>query len=180
MCRIIIGMLVLLGSCGLSFSQKPSEVTVMIRVLDYKSGHPARDRNVALSTVPINRNVHDWVIAKTRKDGVASFTIKTPLPAVLWVDPEAGSFRNFSCTQSDSELDFPGGARIQVDFSGVLHLATSEVLHQGIVGRFTKNPLCQPHMSSIPPEQPGIIVIFTRHLNPWLTLRRFMHEAFNG
>ena len=178
--RIIIAMLVLLGSCGLSFSQTPSEVAVTIRVLDYKTGHPARGRNVALSTVPTNRNFHDWVIAKTGKDGVASFTIKTPLPATLWIDPEAGSFRNFSCTQSDSELDFPNGVRIQVDFSGVLHLTTSEVLQQGIVGRFAKNPLCQPDTFSVPPEQPGIIVIFTRHLSPWLTLRRFTHEVFNG
>jgi hypothetical protein len=177
--RTIIGLMVVLGNCGLSFSQGSSEVTVMIRVLDYKSGHPSKGRKVALSAAPIIRNDHDWVIAKTSKDGVASFAIKEPLPQLLRIDPEAGSFANWSCTQSDAELEV-SGVRLAVDFSGVLHLATSQVLQQGVVGRFTKNPLCQPHTSSIPPERPGVIVIFTRHLSPWLILRRFMHEAFNG
>jgi len=151
----------------------------MIRVLDYKSGYPAKGRKVALSTAPIIRNDHDWMLAKTSKDGMALFTIKEPLPQLLRIDPEAGSFANWSCTQSDAELDV-SGVRLEVDFSGVLHLATSQVLQQGVVGRFTKNPLCQPHMFSIPPERPGVIVIFTRHLSPWLRFRRFMHEAFNG
>ena len=143
----------------------------MIRVLDYRSGHPARVRKVALSTAPEIRSDSDWVIARTRKDGMAWFTIKEPMPQLLLIDPEAGSFANWSRTLSSDA---------QFDNSGVLELATSRVLHQGVVGRFTKHPLCQPHTSSIPPEQPGIIVIFTRHLNPWLTLRRFMHEVFNG
>ena len=142
----------------------------MVRVLDYKSGHPARGRKVALSTAPVIRNDHDWVIAKTRKDGVALFTIKEPLPTILRIDPEAGSFPNFSCTQSDA----------QFDNSGVLELLTSQVLEHGIVGNFTNNPLCQHHVSSSPTAQPGVIVIYTRHLNPWLIFQRFMHEAFNG
>src|SRR5215470_8511125 len=143
----------------------------MIKVLDYKSGHPARGRKVALSTVSGNRNDHDWVIRKTRKDGTAIFTVNEPLPTILWIDPEGGVPANFSCTQSDAELDFPG-KRIEVDFSGVLHLATSQVVQQGVVGRFTKNPLCQPHTPSIPSEKPGLVVIFTRHLSPWVTVRR--------
>lgn len=169
--RIIISLLAALGSCGLSFSQRPSEVTVAVRVLDYKSGHPAKGRKVALSTAPVPENNRDWVIAKTKKGGVAWFTIREPLPTILWIDPEAGSSANFSCTQSDAELDLHG-ARYEVHFSGVLHPATSRVLQQGIVGRFANNPLCQPHTSLIPPEQPRVIVIFTRHLSPWLEFRR--------
>src|SRR5215469_10837138 len=170
MCRIIISLLVVLGTSRLSFAQ-PSEVTVMIRVLDYKSGHPSRDRKVALSTAPEIRSDRDWVTAKTSKDGVASFTLKEPVLQHLLIDPQAGSLANWSRTLSSDA---------QFDNSGVLELATSQVLRQGIVGRFTKHPLCQPHTSSIPREHPGVIVIFTRHLNPWPTFRRFMHEAFNG
>jgi len=170
MCRIMISLLVVLGNCGFLFSQRPSEVTAMIRVLDYKSGHPAKGRKVALSTAPIIRNDHDWVIAKTSKDGVALFTIKEPLPEIVRIDPEAGSFANWSCTQSDARFDF----------SGVLELATSQLLEQGVVGTFTSSPLCQHHVSSSPTAQPGVIVVYTRHLNPWLKFRRFMHEAFNG
>jgi hypothetical protein len=144
---------------------------MMVQVLDYKSGHPARGRKVALGTASKIRRDHDWVTTRTSKDGMALFMIKEPMPPRLLIDPEAGSFASFSCTLSSDA---------QSDNSGVLELATSQVLQQGMVGRFTKNPLCQPHTSSTPPERPGVIVIFTRHLSPWLQFRRFMHEAFNG
>jgi hypothetical protein len=166
-----VSLLAVLGSCGFSFSQRPSEVTVAVRVLDYKSGHPARGRKVAISTVLVPENNRDWVIAKTKKGGVALFTIREPLPIILWIDPEAGSSANFSCTRADAELDLHG-VRNEVHFSGVLHPATFQVLQRGIVGTFTNNPLCQPHTPLIPPQRPGVIVIFTRHLSPWLEFRR--------
>ena len=98
------------------------------------------------------------------------FTIKEPLPNVLRIDPEAGSFSNWSCTKSDAKFDF----------SGVLDLETSAVMQRGVVGDLTKHPLCQHRVSSTPTAQPGEIVVYTRHLNPWLTFRQFMHDAFIG
>ena len=170
MSRTLMNLIVVVASCGLSFSQGGSQVPVMARVLDYRSGHPARGRRVAISTAPAIRNDHDWVISKTGKDGVALFTIRDPMPKLLRIDAEAGSFANWSCTRSDARFDL----------SGALELETSQVLGQGVVGNFTNGPLCQHHVSSIPTAKPGVIVIYTRHLNSWLRFRRFIHEAFNG
>jgi hypothetical protein len=138
-------------------------------VLDYRNGRPALGRKVGLLVAPANAKNDDWLVAKTGKDGVASFRITGPLPQTLRVDPVAGSFANWSCTRSGAKLDF----------WGVLDLETSEVVQRGVVGEFTNHPLCQHHTSANPAARPGEIVIYTRHLNPWLTFRRFMHEVFN-
>jgi hypothetical protein len=142
-----MSLIIVAASCGLSFSKGGSQVTVMVRVLDYRTGHPARGRRVAISTAPTIRNDHDWLISKTGKDGVALFKIKEPMPRLLRIDPEAGSFANWSCTQSDARFDL----------SGTLELATSQVLGQGVIGNFTNSPLCRHHVSLIPAAKPGVI-----------------------
>jgi hypothetical protein len=168
MSRILVTFLVVAASYSPSFSQTPSEVRV--RVLDYRNALPARGRKVGLVVAPANAKNDNWLIAKTNRDGVASFRISGSLRQTLRVDPEAGSLANWSCTRSNAEFDF----------SGVLDLETSEVLQHGVVGELTNHPLCQHHTSSTLTARPGEIVVYTRHLNPWLTVRRFMHEVFNG
>jgi hypothetical protein len=166
--RALITFLIVAASCNLSFSQTLSEVRV--GVLDYRNGRPARGRKVGLLVAPANAKNDNWIIANTNRDGVASFHITGPLPQTLHVDPEAGSFTSWSCTRSDAKFGF----------TGVLRLETSEVLQRGVVGELTNHPLCQHHISSTAAARPGEIVIYTRHLNPWLTFRRFMHEVLNG
>lgn len=90
-------------------------------MLDYPNGRPARGRKVGLLISPANAKNDNWLVVKTRGDEVASFPITGPLPQTLYVDLEAASFANWSCTRSDAEFDF----------SRVLDLETSEILQRG-------------------------------------------------
>ena len=170
MWRTLAAMLVVLEICGFGYAQNQREMAVIVLVLDYRSGHPVAGRPVALSLAAEIRKTDNWLIKKTDRNGVASFRIKVPPPEIFRVDPEAGSWAEWSCTQS----------YLGADFSGALELATSEVLNRGVVGDITHHPLCQPHVSSRPTAKPGIIVVYTRHLNPWLRFRRIMHETLSG
>jgi hypothetical protein len=91
---------------GLAFSQEPREI--QIRVLDYRTGLPVGGRKVGLSVSRENED-RAWLVAKTGKDGVASFPIGVPVPQVLHIDPEGGSLANWSCTRSDATLDTLSG-----------------------------------------------------------------------
>ena len=152
MLRILTSLTVMIVS-GLSFSQVSSEVQV--RVLDYRTGQPAKHWKVGILAG------NDWLKAETATDGLASFRISGPLPQTLSVDPEAGSWSEWGCSDK-----------------GIFQ--TSEVLQRGAVTGFLQDPLCQHHTLSTAIGHPGEIVIYIRHLNPWLTLRRVMWEAFNG
>jgi len=153
MLRILASLIVVGVSCGLSFSQGPS--VVQVRVLDYKTGHPAKNWKVGLL---IGSN---WLKAETAKDGFASFRISGPLPQSLTIDPEAGSWSDWGCSSKEN-------------------FQTSEVLQRGTIAEFSQHPLCQHHTVSTAAANPGEIVIYIRHLNPWLTFRRVMWEAFYG
>jgi hypothetical protein len=160
MSRTLITLLVVATTCNLVFSQTPSDIRV--RVLDYRNGRPTQGRKVGLLIGPGGARNDKWLVAKTDRQGLASFRITGPLPQILSVDPEGGVLANWSCTR------------------GVLDLETSRVLQRGFVAEFTDHPFCQHHTSVIPPARPGEIVVYTRHLNAWWTFRRFMHEAFHG
>jgi hypothetical protein len=153
MFRILGSLTIVAVTCGLCFSQAPSEVKV--RVLDYRTGHPAARWKVGLL-------VRDnWVVAKTAKDGVAMFRISEPLPQTVTIDPEAGSWSEWACSDK-----------------GIFQ--TSEVLQHGFGTGFLQHPLCRHHTASDVIPRNGEIVIHVRHLNPWLTLRRVLWECFYG
>lgn len=140
-------------SSGLCFSQASSDVK--IRVLDYTTGHPAKRWKVGLFTG------NNWLVAKTAKDGLASFRITGPLAQTLSIDAEAGWWSEWSCSDK-----------------GIFQ--TSEVLQRGVVTGFLQHPLCQHHTLSTATAHAGEIVMYVRHLNPWLTFRRVLWETFYG
>lgn len=150
MSRILTSLLVVALSCGFSFAQDDLH-EVKVHVLDYRTGHPVKGWEVGLLSLT----------AKTEKDGVALFRIAGPLPPILSVNPEAGGWSEWSCTDFQS-------------------LQTTEVLQSGVEGKFLKHPLCREHVSSTTTPHGGEIVIYVRHLNPWLTFRRVLWEIFYG
>lgn len=152
MLRVFICLMVAVWSCGFAFSQSVSEVRVL--VLDYRTGNARKGWRVGLLVGS------DWQLARTGKDGVALFSIGKIFPKTLKIDAEAGSWSEWSCTNEQS-------------------FETSEVLERGTVARLLSHPLCRNHTSSIP-ALPGVVVIYGRHLNPWLTFRRVLWEAFYG
>ena len=160
MYRSLITFLVVAASCNLALSQAAFDVRV--RVLDYRNGRPTPGRKVGLLIGPADLRDSKWLVAKTDRNGVASFRFTGVLPQTLSVDPEGGVLANWSCTK------------------GMVDLATSDVLQRGLIGEFTDHPFCQHHNSVNPLAQPGEIVVYTRHLSAWWTFRRFMHEGFNG
>lgn len=151
--RILASMIVVAVSCGLSFSQVLSEVKV--HVLDYRTGHPAKGWKIGLLIG------NSWIAGETAKDGLALFHLSEPIPQTLSIDPEAGGWSQWSCSDK-----------------GIFQ--TSEVLQHGVVTGFLQHPLCQHHTPLHPAPHAGEIVIYIRHLNPWLTFRRVLWETFYG
>ncbi len=146
-------LLFAVGTCACSFSQSVSEVKV--RVLDYRTGHPKKGWRVGLLLG------EDWQSGRTGKDGIALFRVQTILPKTLSIDAEAGSWSEWSCTNQQS-------------------FDTSEVLQGGMVAPLLSHPLCRQPTASIPTIQAGEVVIYVRHLNPWLTFRRVLWETLYG
>ncbi|HWY70029.1 MAG TPA: hypothetical protein VNX88_15265 [Terriglobales bacterium] len=163
MSRIVTSLLVAAVSCGLSFAQARSDVRVLVLnyrtdvrvlVLNYRTGHPVKGWEVGLHTGT------GWVVGRTAKTGEAVFRIFDPVPQTLSIDPEAGGWSAWSCTQEYS-------------------FQTSEVLQTGIAGKVFNHPFCRTHISSTAAHA-GEIVIYVRRLNPWLTFRRVLWETFYG
>lgn len=150
---ILASLLIVAACCSFSFPQSLDQVKV--RVLDYRTGKPAKQWEVRLLTG--NRSL----VAVTAKDGAALFPTTGPLPDTLSVDPEAGSWSQWSC--ADRWI-----------------FRTSDVLQHGVVAGFLQHPLCRQHMTSTATTVAGEIVIYARHLNPWLTFRRILWETFHG
>jgi hypothetical protein len=145
-----------LSSIGSNVCWAQAATEVRVRVLDYRTGLPVKGRLVGLESAAIGQ----WSVATTDKDGVATFQLSNPLPQVLTIDSEV-TLANWSCTERRE-------------------FQTSEVLERGIVGGFEDHQLCKVHTPTLAVAQPGEIIVYTRHLNAWLTFRRFMHEAVNG
>jgi hypothetical protein len=155
-------LLVVVGlASGPCWAQVLAEVRV--RVLDYKTGRPVQQRTVGV-LLPDNegqiRNDSVTMLEKTGRDGVAVFRFTQPLPPTLWIIA-AYTMADWSCTERQE-------------------FGTTEVLEHGAVGDLTAFWLCEHHTSSTAIAQPGEVVVYTRHLNPWLRFRRFLHEAVNG
>jgi hypothetical protein len=146
-----------LFSTGFSVCWAQATTELRVRVLDYKTGRPAKGRSVGLLD---NAAIHHWLLAKTDKDGVATFHLSNSLPQILTIDPEV-TLANWSCSKHHE-------------------FGTSEVLQHGMVGDFDDHPLCKGHTYSVAVARPGEIVVYTRRLSEWLRLRRFTHEAING
>ena len=139
-----------------SFCCGQASGVVRVLVLDYRTGRPVIGHDVGLGGADFGH----WSIARTDKRGIAIFSIDTPLPQALTIDPEV-TLANWSC-------------------SGLREFQTSEVLERGMVAGFEDHPLCKDHTSKPAVAEPGEIIVYTRHLNAWLTFRRFLHEAING
>jgi hypothetical protein len=158
--RSLTVLLVAIASC-ICYSQVESQVRV--RVLDYKTGRPVQRHTVGL-LLPDDegeiRNNSRTLLAKTGRDGIAVFRITKPLPPRIWVSPEH-SMGDWSCTATQ-------------DFR------TSDVFRVGVVGAFENHPLCKHHTTLSATAEPGEVVVYLRHLNGWLSFRRFLHEVFNG
>lgn len=151
--RIFVSLMLMIASCSFSFSQAATDVK--IRVLDYKTGKAVKRWKIELFT-------GDKAFpSKTAKDGIALFQVPKPLPRTLSVNPEAGWWDQWSCTDTRE-------------------FQTSEVLQAGVVGKISDNRLCHRHATSTATAKPGEIVIYTRRLNPWLTFRRVLWETFYG
>jgi hypothetical protein len=140
-----------------SFCWAQTTTEVRVRVLDYRTGHPAEGRTIGLLDSVPRRH---WLIARTGRDGVATFHLSSSLPQTLTIDPEV-TLSYWSCSR-------------QQEFG------TSEVLQHGVVGDFEDHPLCKDHTSSVGVALAGEIVVYARRLNEWLRFRRFLHEAING
>lgn len=153
MFRVFTSIVVVVMTCGFSFSQTASDLKV--RVLDWKNGRPVAGWKVGLLAGD------KWLVTKTAKDGVASFRVAEPMPQKLTIDGEAGSWSEWSCS-ANGEFE------------------TSEVLQHGVVTGILHHPLCQRNTASTSAAHTGEIVLYVRHLNPWLTFRRVLWEAFYG
>jgi hypothetical protein len=148
--QIIINLLIVLGSYGLSFSQKPSAVTVMIRVLDYKSGRPVKHHRIGLllGSVADRRDWTHHIVKKTTcSDGTAVFELSS-LPSEM------------SLVENGMEVTFP----------------TAEVIGRGAVAysydAYSNRPLPWPIV-----KQPGELVVYTHRYNPLQRFTRFLSDV---
>lgn len=125
-------------------------VELRVRILDYKTGQPIRDRRVQLTLSGPDgewRNNDQKMISKTGADGLAVFRIKTIPPRVDVVD-----LADYLCT-------FPE------------EFAAEEILHHGVVGRQIETSFCKPHASSNPDMHAGEVVFYVHRMSFWKRVR---------
>jgi hypothetical protein len=131
---------------------------IRVRLLDYKTGRPLKDRYVQL-TVPWPNKVsgyhEEYLTAKTKKDGVAIFHFSGWLPPAV----EVVLLNDWAC-------------------SDLRPFTTDEVLHQGLVVQFEANhhPWCRSHFTQPVTAEPGVIVCYAHRLNLFQRFRRSVEE----
>jgi hypothetical protein len=161
--NLLIPVLVLLALSSKSHGQSvvpASEVRVL--VLDYKTGLPAKGREVTMILPDAKGDVYEHslrIIKKTGENGIAVFHLSSPLPAQLWAVTDA--MADFPCTRRQS-------------------FETAEVLQRGIIGHHADFELCKNPTSRPATAQPGEIVLYIRRLNALLRFRRVVWEVFQG
>ena len=131
---------------------------VQVLVLDYKTGRPAKGREVEVMLPDAKGDIYNSsprIFKKTGKDGIAVFHLASPVPPQLWV------IADFPCTRQQA-------------------FETTELLQRGIVGDHADFELCKNPTPRPARAQPGEIVVYIRRLNPWLRFERLVWEIFEG
>jgi hypothetical protein len=159
MYRVLITFLLSLVAYAACHGQNvPSISAVQVLVLDYKTGQPAKGREVEVMLPDAKGDIYSnspRIFKKTGKDGIAVFHIASPVPPQLWV------IADFPCTRQQA-------------------FATTEILQQGIVGDHADFALCKKPTSRPVTPRPGEVVLYIRRLNPWLKFERLVWEIFES
>jgi hypothetical protein len=159
MSRVLVFFLTFLAASSICQAQAvPSVSEIRVLVLDYKTGRPVKGREVEVMLPDVMGQIHNrspLIVQKTRKDGIASVQVPSPLPPQLWV------MADFPCTRQQA-------------------FATTEILQHGIVGDHADFELCKNPTSRRVAARPGQIVLYIRRLNPWLRLERLVWEIFES
>lgn len=159
--RILIFLLLLLAvsaPCHGRIIQRVYEVQVQVLVLDYKTGHPVPEWQVAMM-LPNRKGSYPpystAIFRETGKSGTVVFHIQSPMPQQITITTD---WDGYSCTKQRA-------------------FDTSEVLQKGIMGSFE---LCKTVTSNTVTAQPGEIVIYLRRPNRWQRFQRFLRNIFSG
>lgn len=125
------------------FAQEPVKPTsVLVKLLDYKTGKPLRHRHLQL-TVSTDKGSR-YLLAKTDNYGIADFNFGDITPPAFWVV----TLDDLPCTYPE---EFP----------------SSDVLKEGANGSFYDLDICTPHVSSQEKAHPREIVFYAHKRNFW-------------
>jgi hypothetical protein len=142
--------------CHAQIVQQVYEVQVL--VLDYKTGRPVPEWEVAMMLPNIKGKYPPYsstIWGKTGKSGTVFFPFQSPIPQQVSIMTD---WDGYSCTSQDV-------------------FDTSKVLQQGVIGDFE---LCKNIKSGTVTAQPGEIVIYLRRPNRWQRIERFFRNTFSG
>src|SRR5262245_45250040 len=100
MYRSLISVLVLIAVSSACQAQTAPPVSVVqVLVLDYKTGRPLKGREVEVMLPDARGYIYNSsprIFKKTDRNGIAAFTIPSPLPPDVWV------MADFPCTRQQA------------------------------------------------------------------------------
>ncbi len=128
-----------------------SEITIRVRLLDYKTGRALRGRCVARAPSGKDGKYFRQEVLKHRTDkaGEVEFHVRAEAAPKVIVTP----LNDYSCAKYDQ-------------------FTTAEILERGIPRNYSDESYCGPRAVVLPNPQPGEVIFPVHELNLWQRLAR--------